>query len=104
MAASDLALRTRDIVRSRLSVALAPCKVLEMTVSVATLGFPRIGLRRELKVALESYWSDKSTLADLHAAAAGLRVAHWARQKALGADILPSNDFRSTTMCSTPRR
>ena len=64
-----------------------------MTVSVATLGFPRIGLRRELKVALESYWSGKSTLADLHAAAAGLRVAHWARQKALGADILPSNDF-----------
>ncbi|MDZ3831239.1 MAG: 5-methyltetrahydropteroyltriglutamate--homocysteine S-methyltransferase [Sphingopyxis sp.] len=64
-----------------------------MTVNVATLGFPRIGLRRELKFALESYWAGKSTLADLDAAASGLRVAHWARQKALGADILPSNDF-----------
>ena len=73
---------------------LAPCKVFEeMTVSVATLDFPRIGLRRELKFALESYWAGKSTLAELQTAASGLRVANWARQKALGADILPSNDF-----------
>lgn len=64
-----------------------------MTVSVATLGFPRIGLRRELKFALESYWAGKSSLADLQTTASGLRVANWARQKALGADILPSNDF-----------
>jgi len=64
-----------------------------MTVAVATLGFPRIGLRRELKHALESYWSGKSTLADLQSAAAGLRALNWNRQKALGADILPSNDF-----------
>ncbi len=64
-----------------------------MTVSVATLGFPRIGLRRELKHALESYWAGKSSLADLQTTASGLRVANWARQKALGADILPSNDF-----------
>jgi 5-methyltetrahydropteroyltriglutamate--homocysteine methyltransferase len=28
-----------------------------MTIQVATLGFPRIGPRRELKYALESYWS-----------------------------------------------
>lgn len=64
-----------------------------MTVSVATLGFPRIGLRRELKFALESYWEGKSPLAELQAAAAGLRALNWTRQKALGADILPSNDF-----------
>ncbi|WP_447750291.1 5-methyltetrahydropteroyltriglutamate--homocysteine S-methyltransferase [Sphingopyxis fribergensis] len=64
-----------------------------MTVSVATLGFPRIGLRRELKFALESYWAGKSSLAELQAAAAGLRALNWTRQKALGADILPSNDF-----------
>ncbi|HEV2597418.1 5-methyltetrahydropteroyltriglutamate--homocysteine S-methyltransferase [Sphingopyxis sp.] len=64
-----------------------------MTVSVATLGFPRIGLRRELKFALENYWAGKSPLAELQAAAAGLRALNWTRQKALGADILPSNDF-----------
>ena len=64
-----------------------------MTVTVATLGFPRIGPRRELKVALESFWSGQSTESELLEAAAGLRTAAWARQKALGADWLPSNDF-----------
>jgi 5-methyltetrahydropteroyltriglutamate--homocysteine methyltransferase len=64
-----------------------------MSVSVATLGFPRIGPRRELKTALERYWSGKSDQAELLGTAAALRAAAWARQKALGADIIPSNDF-----------
>jgi len=64
-----------------------------MTIQVATLGFPRIGPRRELKFALENYWSGKSDADALSLAAVGLRAAAWARQKALGADILPSGDF-----------
>lgn len=64
-----------------------------MTISVATLGFPRIGPRRELKVALESFWSGKSGADDLTLAAQGLRAAAWARQSALGADVIPSGDF-----------
>ncbi|MCW4463100.1 5-methyltetrahydropteroyltriglutamate--homocysteine S-methyltransferase [Sphingomonas sp. BT-65] len=64
-----------------------------MTVTIATLGFPRIGPRRELKFALESFWSGKSGETALLEAAAGLRTAAWARQTALGADWLPSNDF-----------
>ncbi len=64
-----------------------------MTVSVATLGFPRIGPRRELKFALESHWAGKSSIEELNSATAGLRAAAWARQKGLGADIIPSNDF-----------
>ncbi|AHE54650.1 5-methyltetrahydropteroyltriglutamate--homocysteine S-methyltransferase [Sphingomonas sanxanigenens] len=64
-----------------------------MTVTVATLGFPRIGPRRELKFALEKYWAGKIGEAELREAAAGLRTAAWARQKALGTDWLPSNDF-----------
>lgn len=64
-----------------------------MTVTVATLGFPRIGPRRELKHALERHWSGKTSEAELLDAAAGLRTAAWARQRALGADWLPSNDF-----------
>lgn len=64
-----------------------------MTVTIATLGFPRIGPRRELKHALESFWSGKSGEAALLESAAGLRTAAWARQTALGADWLPSNDF-----------
>ncbi|MBP0492645.1 5-methyltetrahydropteroyltriglutamate--homocysteine S-methyltransferase [Roseomonas indoligenes] len=64
-----------------------------MSVTVATLGFPRIGPRRELKTALESYWSGKSDRAALLAVAAGLRAKTWARQKELGVDHVPSNDF-----------
>ena len=64
-----------------------------MTVTVATLGFPRIGPRRELKFALEKFWSGKASEAELLESAAGLRTAAWARQRALGADWLPSNDF-----------
>ena len=64
-----------------------------MTVTVATLGFPRIGARRELKFALEKFWAgqiDENALQDV---AASLRRASWERQQSLGADWLPSNDF-----------
>jgi len=64
-----------------------------MTVTVATLGFPRIGPRRELKFALEKFWAGTMTQTELDEAAAGLRRANWARQIGLGADWLPSNDF-----------
>ncbi len=60
---------------------------------VATLGTPRIGPRRELKMALESFWAGKSSEADLLQTAAALRAANWARQHALGISIIPSNDF-----------
>lgn len=63
------------------------------SIPVATLGTPRIGLRRELKSALESYWSGKTGPTDLLQAAQGLRAANWGRQKARGVDIIPSNDF-----------
>ncbi len=64
-----------------------------MGVSVASLGFPRIGLRRELKSALESYWSGRSDLDALLSTASTLRRVNWTSQKEHGADIVPSNDF-----------
>ncbi len=64
-----------------------------MSITVATLGLPRIGPRRELKTALERYWSGKSDAAALLAVAADLRAKAWAQQKALGVDHIPSNDF-----------
>jgi 5-methyltetrahydropteroyltriglutamate--homocysteine methyltransferase len=64
-----------------------------MTVTVATLGFPRIGPKRELKAALESYWAGKTSTAALLATTAALRAEAWERQRELGADIIPSNDF-----------
>ncbi len=60
---------------------------------VATLGTPRIGLKRELKFALESYWSGKTDQAALLQTARDLRAANWQRQKDRGVDIIPSNDF-----------
>lgn len=64
-----------------------------MSVSVASLGFPRIGPQRELKVALESYWSGKTDAQTLHNEAAALRGRNWAAQHDRGGTVLPSNDF-----------
>lgn len=64
-----------------------------LSIPVATLGTPRIGPRRELKFALESFWSGNSSEEQLLQTAAALRGANWARQKALGVSIIPSNDF-----------
>ncbi|MFC4587685.1 5-methyltetrahydropteroyltriglutamate--homocysteine S-methyltransferase [Sphaerisporangium corydalis] len=57
------------------------------------LGYPRIGPRRELKRALESYWQGRSPVGELRAAGAGLREAAWRRLAALGLAGLPSNTF-----------
>lgn len=64
-----------------------------MTATVATLGFPRIGTRRELKSALESYWAGKLDDAELLDVAARLRMSAHALQRELGVDHIPSNDF-----------
>jgi len=64
-----------------------------MPVTIATLGFPRIGPRRELKFALERYWSGKSSAQRLQDEARALRAAAWSRLGSLGVDHIPSNDF-----------
>ncbi|SFO38355.1 methionine synthase (B12-independent) [Candidatus Pantoea varia] len=64
-----------------------------MTILNHTLGFPRIGLRRELKKALESYWAGDSTQQALLATGRELRVRHWQQQKEAGVDLLPVGDF-----------
>jgi 5-methyltetrahydropteroyltriglutamate--homocysteine methyltransferase len=58
-----------------------------------SLGYPRIGVDRELKKALESYWSRKTSADDLEAVARGLRSRHWLSMKAAGLDQVSSNDF-----------
>jgi len=63
------------------------------SLAVATLGTPRIGPRRELKLALESFWSGASDEKALIETGIGLRAANWARQKKLGVSVIPSNDF-----------
>jgi len=64
-----------------------------MAIITANLGFPRIGPRRDLKTALEAHWAGKTTEGQLLEAAEGLRATAWVRQRALGLDHVPSNDF-----------
>ena len=60
-------------------------------VTTHNLGFPRIGAKRELKFALESYWKGMSSRDDLKAFGAQLRQRHWEDQFRL--DLVPVGDF-----------
>lgn len=57
------------------------------------LGFPRIGLKRELKKSLESYWKGEITRDALMQTGKELRLRHWKMQKDAGIDFVPTNDF-----------
>jgi 5-methyltetrahydropteroyltriglutamate--homocysteine methyltransferase len=56
-------------------------------------GYPRIGDRRQLKTALESYWAGSSSFEDLAAVGAELRHRAWRFMADSGVDLVPSNDF-----------
>ncbi|KAK1773595.1 cobalamin-independent synthase [Copromyces sp. CBS 386.78] len=62
-------------------------------VQSSVLGFPRMGVLRDLKKANEAYWADKISQEALLAEGKRLRLAHWQIQKDAGVDIIPSNDF-----------
>ncbi|MCP9468622.1 MAG: 5-methyltetrahydropteroyltriglutamate--homocysteine S-methyltransferase [Nitrospira sp.] len=64
-----------------------------MSVLAACLGHPRIGVARELKKALESYWAGRLTADELHRTAAELRRRHWSAMKEAGIDLIPIGDF-----------
>ncbi|CAJ0992559.1 5-methyltetrahydropteroyltriglutamate--homocysteine S-methyltransferase [Pantoea sp. Nvir] len=64
-----------------------------MTIVNHTLGFPRVGLRRELKKAQEEYWANNITQEELLAVGRELRARHWQQQKDAGVDLLPVGDF-----------
>ena len=57
------------------------------------LGFPRIGIRRQLKTALERYWAGRSSAEELFQNAAEIRRQHWQMQRDAGIEHIPSNDF-----------
>ncbi|KAJ7964840.1 5-methyltetrahydropteroyltriglutamate--homocysteine methyltransferase [Quillaja saponaria] len=57
------------------------------------VGYPRIGPKRELKFALESFWDGKSTAEDLQKGSADLRKAIWKQMADAGIKYIPSNTF-----------
>jgi 5-methyltetrahydropteroyltriglutamate--homocysteine methyltransferase len=62
-------------------------------VQSSVLGFPRMGVLRDLKKATEAYWGGKISQEELLKEGKRLRLAHWKIQKDAGVDIIPSNDF-----------
>jgi 5-methyltetrahydropteroyltriglutamate--homocysteine methyltransferase len=59
----------------------------------SNLGFPRMGVHRELKKALEAHWAGKLDEAGLLEVGKVLKLNHWVLQKQLGVKQIPSNDF-----------
>ena len=57
------------------------------------VGFPRIGEQRELKKALEAFWSGKADFSSVETVASELKARHWNYQKDAGIDFISSNDF-----------
>ena len=57
------------------------------------LGFPRIGRDRELKKALEAFWSGKIEQESLLQTGRELRAAHWQLQRDAGLELVPVGDF-----------
>ncbi|GGD23437.1 5-methyltetrahydropteroyltriglutamate--homocysteine S-methyltransferase [Hyunsoonleella pacifica] len=57
------------------------------------LGYPRIGEKRELKKAIETYWKGKTSEEELSNISKNIREKNWLEQNKLGADLISSNDF-----------
>ncbi|CAA7403963.1 unnamed protein product [Spirodela intermedia] len=57
------------------------------------VGYPRMGPKRELKFALESFWDGKSTAEDLQKVAADQRSSIWKQMSDAGIKFVPSNTF-----------
>ncbi|MBA3603531.1 MAG: 5-methyltetrahydropteroyltriglutamate--homocysteine S-methyltransferase [Parachlamydiaceae bacterium] len=57
------------------------------------LGFPRIGLHREMKKAVEAYWAENIDEGTLHTEGVKIRAANWALQAQAPLDWLSVGDF-----------
>lgn len=64
-----------------------------MTVKTTVFGYPKIGPQRELKKALESYWSGKISKNDLLEEVEKLIINNAKTIALHGIDIIPSNEF-----------
>ncbi|MFI5779189.1 5-methyltetrahydropteroyltriglutamate--homocysteine S-methyltransferase [Nocardia sp. NPDC051570] len=61
--------------------------------TATVLGIPRIGPRRELKRAIESYWAGRIGAAELESVAKSLRTDHLTALQAAGLDSVPVGTF-----------
>ncbi len=68
-------------------------RALVRELQTAALGYPRIGLKRELKKATEAFWKGQLSQDELLRVGREIRKANWQTQRAAGIDVIPSNDF-----------
>ncbi len=57
------------------------------------IGFPRIGIHRELKFATEKYFRNEISKEELLNTVSELRAEQWKTQRSAGVSLIPSNDF-----------
>ncbi|OCF59760.1 5-methyltetrahydropteroyltriglutamate-homocysteine S-methyltransferase [Kwoniella mangroviensis CBS 10435] len=62
-------------------------------VKSAVLGYPRVGVNRSAKKAIESYWAGNSSAEQLQETAKNIRKERWESIKNAGVDVIPSGDF-----------
>lgn len=63
-----------------------------MKMQTATLGYPRIGKKREVKKALEAFWSGKSDESSLKQIVEVVETANWKKQLETGIDLIGVGD------------
>ncbi|KAL9672797.1 hypothetical protein QQ045_029049 [Rhodiola kirilowii] len=81
--------------RSLFSIHIDPSEPFKSARKMAShiVGYPRMGPKRELKFALESFWDGKSSADDLQKVAADLRSSIWKQMSSAGIKYIPSNTF-----------
>ncbi|ATN69984.1 5-methyltetrahydropteroyltriglutamate--homocysteine methyltransferase [Coxiella burnetii] len=57
------------------------------------LGFPRIGIKREMKKTVEAYWRGEISQQQLQQQAIELQLTNWKIQAEAGVDLIPVGDF-----------
>ncbi|WWC58015.1 5-methyltetrahydropteroyltriglutamate-homocysteine S-methyltransferase [Kwoniella dejecticola CBS 10117] len=62
-------------------------------VKSAVLGYPRVGVNRSAKKAIESYWAGNTSEEQLLETAKNIRKERWESIKNAGVDTIPSGDF-----------
>lgn len=62
-------------------------------ITTHNLGFPRIGIHRDLKFAVEAYWKNEIDEVTLQKKGCEIRAENWKIQSNTGLTLLPTNDF-----------
>ena len=64
-----------------------------MTITSHILDYPRVGVKRELKFASESYWKGKATQVEFLTKAQAVETSKWKAQIDAGLSFVTVGDF-----------